>query len=76
MPSRSPLGDEALTPFSHSRQGKDVELLFGLDMLKRHQACIDLQKDALVIQGREIRFLSEHELPKSFGADEDIELDE
>lgn len=57
-------------------QGKDVELLFGLDMLKRHQACIDLAKDALVIQGREIRFLSEHELPKSFGMAEEDELDE
>ncbi|KAL8281415.1 hypothetical protein RQP46_006099 [Phenoliferia psychrophenolica] len=58
-------------------EGKDVDLLFGLDMLKRHQACIDLAKDALVIQGREIRFLSEHELPKAFqGDDDDMELDE
>jgi len=32
-------------------------------MLKRHQACIDLRKDALVINGKEIRFLAEHELP-------------
>lgn len=32
-------------------------------MLKRHQACIDLEKDCLRIQGREVRFLSEHELP-------------
>lgn len=56
-------------------QGKDVELLFGLDMLKRHQATIDLAKDALIIQGREIRFLAEHELPKNF-KEEEIELDE
>ena len=32
-------------------------------MLKAHQACIDLQKGVLRIQGREVRFLSEHELP-------------
>lgn len=55
-------------------QGKDVELLFGLDMLKRHQATIDLAKDALVIQGREIRFLSEHELPRH-DSEESYELD-
>ncbi|KAK4704799.1 DNA damage-inducible protein 1, partial [Phenoliferia sp. Uapishka_3] len=57
-------------------EGRDVDLLFGLDMLKRHQACIDLAKDALVIQGREIRFLSEHELPKAFQEDDDMELDQ
>ena len=44
-------------------QGRDVDLLFGLDMLKRHQACIDLEKNVLRIQGREVRFLAEHELP-------------
>lgn len=50
-------------------------MLFGLDMLKRHQACIDLAKDALVIGGREIKFLPEHELPKAFQGD-DEELDQ
>ncbi|KAF8806219.1 hypothetical protein BYT27DRAFT_7102891 [Phlegmacium glaucopus] len=33
-------------------------------MLKAHQACIDLEKGVLRIQGREVRFLSEHELPE------------
>ncbi|KAJ3158041.1 DNA damage-inducible protein 1 [Geranomyces variabilis] len=44
-------------------EGKDVDLLFGLDMLKRHQAVIDLEKNVLRIHGDEIRFLAEHELP-------------
>lgn len=52
-------------------EGRDVDLLFGLDMLKRHQACIDLEKNCLRIQGREIPFLSEHELPaKARGMEE------
>ncbi|KAF9151553.1 DNA damage-inducible protein 1 [Linnemannia schmuckeri] len=46
-------------------EGKGVDLLFGLDMLKRHQASIDLKKDCLIINDHEIRFLSEHELPSS-----------
>ena len=45
-------------------EGRDVDLLFGLDMLKAHQACIDLEKNVLRIQGREVRFLPEHELPE------------
>jgi DNA damage-inducible protein 1 len=44
-------------------EGKDVDLLFGLDVLKRHQAIIDLQKNCLRINGEEIPFLAEHELP-------------
>lgn len=44
-------------------QGRDVDMLLGLDMLKAHQACIDLERNCLRIQGQEIKFLSEHELP-------------
>jgi DNA damage-inducible protein 1 len=32
-------------------------------MLKGHRACIDLDKNVLRIQGREVQFLAEHELP-------------
>ncbi|MCO5556148.1 hypothetical protein L7F22_009692 [Adiantum nelumboides] len=44
-------------------EGRDVELLFGLDMLKRFQAVIDLSQNSLIVQGKRIRFLDEHELP-------------
>ncbi|CAE6487612.1 unnamed protein product [Rhizoctonia solani] len=55
-------------------EGRDVDLLFGLDMLKAHQACIDLEKNVLRIQGREVRFLSEHELPDKARHDTSAEL--
>lgn len=45
-------------------EGRAVDFLFGLDMLKAHQACIDLEKSVLRIQGREVSFLPEHELPE------------
>src|SRR6267154_363007 len=52
------------SPSSHTIEGRHVDLLLGLDMLKAHQACIDLEKSVLRIQGREVRCLSEHELPE------------
>ncbi|KAF8335040.1 uncharacterized protein EI90DRAFT_3049259 [Cantharellus anzutake] len=56
-------------------EGREVDLLFGLDMLKAHQACIDLAKNALIIQGREVQFLPEHQLPAK-ARDNPIPIDE
>lgn len=51
-------------------EGKDVDLLFGLDMLKKYRAKIDLEKNALCFADTEVPFLPEHEIPKGFGTDE------
>uniref|UniRef100_K3WH90 DNA damage-inducible protein 1 n=1 Tax=Globisporangium ultimum (strain ATCC 200006 / CBS 805.95 / DAOM BR144) TaxID=431595 RepID=K3WH90_GLOUD len=46
---------------------QSVDFLFGLDMLKRHLCCIDLQKNVLRLQegaiSHEVAFLPEHEIP-------------
>jgi DNA damage-inducible protein 1 len=47
-------------------EGKDVDLLFGLDMLKRYKAKIDLEKNALCFEGIEVPFLHESEIPVEF----------
>jgi DNA damage-inducible protein 1 len=58
-------------------EGKGSELLFGLDMLKKHRACIDLRKNTLTFDDCDIPFLAEHELPEKqrrieiHGSDED-----
>ncbi|KAM7402250.1 hypothetical protein PAMP_017507 [Pampus punctatissimus] len=65
-------------------EDQPMDMLLGLDMLKRHQCSIDLKKSVLLIgtTGTETRFLSEAELPEcarlAYGADgrEDARPDE
>ena len=46
-------------------EGKGVDMLLGLDMLKRYQADISLRQNSLVFpNGVKIPFLPEHEIPK------------
>lgn len=58
--------DAFLTSSFSILEEQPMDMLLGLDMLRRHQCCIDLKRNALVIgtTGTETPFLPEGELPK------------
>ncbi|KAJ2484460.1 DNA damage-inducible protein 1 [Coemansia sp. RSA 2320] len=56
-------------------EGAHIGLLFGLDMLRRHQMCIDLKQNLLVIGEESIEFLPEHLAPKNMQDDDNPATD-
>lgn len=60
------IGNDHLTTSITILAEQSVDMLLGLDMLKRHQCCIDLKKNLLTIgtTGAETPFLAEGELPE------------
>lgn len=61
------VGDYSLPCAFTVMEGKDVDMLFGLDLLKRYQACIDLSKNQLTFPGGvSIPFLGESDIPKMY----------
>ena len=60
------IGDAELDCAFTVMEGKDVDLLFGLDMLRRHQASIDLLAGELRFPHTRVQFLPESEIPKKF----------
>uniref|UniRef100_A0AAV1V4C2 DNA damage-inducible protein 1 n=1 Tax=Peronospora matthiolae TaxID=2874970 RepID=A0AAV1V4C2_9STRA len=63
------IGDEFYNCSFTILDQQGVDFLFGLDMLKRHQCCIDLGKNVLRLHEsdrfHEVPFLPEHEIPSS-----------
>jgi DNA damage-inducible protein 1 len=45
-------------------EGDGPDMLLGLDMLRRHQCCVDLGRNVLAVGGVDITFLPESEIPK------------
>jgi DNA damage-inducible protein 1 len=79
------IGNDYLASSFTILEDQPMDMLLGLDMLKRHQCSIDLKRNLLLIgtTGTETPFLNENELPEfakhkamSSSANDDVELDE
>jgi len=55
-------------------ENQKIDLILGLDMLKRHQVIIDLGEGALKIGNESVPFLAEHEIPKRVVNKEELKV--
>ncbi|KAK4536985.1 hypothetical protein CDCA_CDCA10G3010 [Cyanidium caldarium] len=49
-------------------EGLELDMLLGLDMMRKHSMCIDLGRNGLRVRDRHIPFLAEHQLPPALRA--------
>ncbi|KAJ2842433.1 DNA damage-inducible protein 1 [Coemansia erecta] len=68
--ARMKVGKQTLLCSFTVMEGAHISLLFGLDMLKRHLACIDLKQNALIINDEVVEFLPEHLIPSAVEDDD------
>ena len=57
------IGKEVFTSSFTILEGTDMDFLLGLDMLRKHQACINLRENVLEIGSQKCPFLAEKDLP-------------
>lgn len=69
------IGKEVFTSSFTILEGTDMDFLLGLDMLRKHQACINLRENVLEIGSQKCPFLAEKDLPHHMRPDH-MEADE
>ena len=57
------IGKEVFTSSFTVLEGTDMDFLLGLDMLRKHQACINLREQVLEIGSQKVPFLAEKDIP-------------
>lgn len=57
------IGTEVFTSSFTVLENSDMEFLLGLDMLRKHQACINLRESVLEIGSQKAPFLAEKDIP-------------
>ena len=58
------IGSSVFTSSFTIMENQSIDMLLGLDMLRRHQCCIDLKENVLHIGPEKAPFLAESEIPK------------
>lgn len=60
------IGDHFLPVSCMVVENQTLDLLIGLDVLRRYQCLINLKENCLIINGMQAPFLAEHEIPARF----------